>query len=203
MGNIKLMHMVQVPTTRIIAFCGPPCTGKSTLAIKVATHLKLSHLQMDQVRKQLIPASQHDKKDIDIAYRAMHFAAGLLLEHNVDVIVDSTYGRFQQRRDLEAIAQKAQALLFLIQCKISPQEAKVRFNQRRKEHAAIDLTEDRVSLLAESYPYCSSGLTIDTNKNIMNCLDSILEYLNVGKEIRLGEWSSSVLEGSKWPGPRD
>ncbi len=60
---------------RLIVLCGPPCSGKSTLAGQLAMRLGITHLQMGQVRERLMPASSHGRRHIDIAYRAMHWTA--------------------------------------------------------------------------------------------------------------------------------
>lgn len=187
---------------KLVVFCGPPCAGKSTLAAQLSAGLEIEHLSMDRVRKQLIPASDHQQEDIDVAYRAMHFAARLLLERGHDVIIDGTYGRYQQRRELEGVAEATQVPLFLIQCQVSPQTAVGRFKQRAESHPAIDLTDERVALLAESYPYCSAGLLLATTASVLRCLDLIHEYLAAGRPARIGEWSDTARRSRRWPGPR-
>ncbi|HYE65263.1 MAG TPA: ATP-binding protein, partial [Pyrinomonadaceae bacterium] len=135
---------------KLIVFSGPPCSGKSTLAERLSRELKSAHLQMDEIRTRLIPDSDHREEHRRIAYKAMHLAAELLLEHDRDVIVDATYRQRRHREELEQIAKRVESPLFLIQCVISQEVAALRFSQRGERHPAVDLNERRVAQLASA-----------------------------------------------------
>lgn len=188
--------------SRLIVFCGPPCSGKSLLAGEIALRLGITHLQMDEARERLLPASRHGCQDIDTAYRAVRWMASLLLGLHHDVIVDSTYGRWEQRRALEEIACEARAPMLLIQCKVSEEIACSRFARRPVGHAAVDLTRERVALLVKGYPYCAEGLILDTGTRLSECASELAKYLADGGPVRLGEWSKSAREWRYWPGPK-
>jgi hypothetical protein len=156
---------------------------------------------MDEVRSRLIPESNHDRSDIDRAYEAMHSLADSALVRGHSIIVDATYGRSLQRAELERIARRRQVPTYLVQCEVSPGLAVFRFKGRGGHHPAIDLTEERVFMLAATYPYCDVGLLVDTDQILHKCLRCIDSYLaTVDHSITIGKWSDSARE-TAWPGP--
>src|SRR3954447_6608285 len=85
---------------RLIVFSGPPCSGKSTLAAEVARRLSLPHLSMDATRRRILPDAPHTRADRQAAYRAMHWAAELLLDAGASAVLDAPYGHAEDRADL-------------------------------------------------------------------------------------------------------
>jgi predicted kinase len=148
---------------RLIVFSGPPCSWKSTLAAQLARKRELPHLEMDRTRRRLMPRSEHTREDRQIAYRAMLYAAELLLERGLDVVLDAPYGHAEDRRELSETAERTAARLFLIECAVSPEMAVERFRRRGPDAVRRDLTEERVKELVGSFHYQNTGLWLDTN----------------------------------------
>lgn len=187
--------------SRLIVVCGPPCSGKSVLARSLAGRLGIPHLQMDEARKILTPASRHIRADIDTAYRAICWTAGWLLKQQHDVILDATYGRRAQRQNLETMAQEAKAQIFLVQCQVSAVTARRRFLRRPAGHAALDLTPKRVEMLAGIYPYCKEGLTLASDMRRTSRTTALSRYLAAGRPVRGSAWSGAARQSRAWPGP--
>jgi predicted kinase len=183
---------MQPPPTsrpRILAVTGPPCSGKSSLAEQISQRHGFRLLQMDHIRSVLIPGS-HTIEDRDIAYRAMHLLAEHLVAADQSVILDATYLRVEHRRALEDLAQRLELAVYLLECRIAPALAIERFRSR-SSHPAMDLTPARVGEIAASFPYCGSGLTLDTSIALAECLARVARYLNDGAPLRRdGEWSA-------------
>ena len=175
----------------VVVFSGPPCTGKSTVASKLAYVMGATHLEMDAVRLRLIPNS-HTAEDRQVAYRAMHLLAESLQIVRRSVVLDATYGPFSSRRDLAAILERNAARSYLVQCRLDGVEAAKRFQLRRTNapgHAATDLDEARVTLLANNFPYSNTGCVLDTAMNVDRCVKTVLQYIYDGPEqIDLSEW---------------
>jgi len=84
----------------LIVFAGPACSGKSTLAAEVARRHGWPHLSMDATRQRLMPGAGHTRAHREVAYRAMLFAAELLLAAGASVILDAPYGHAEDRAEL-------------------------------------------------------------------------------------------------------
>jgi predicted kinase len=174
---------------KLIVFSGPPCSGKSTLAAQLCVELAIPHLAMDQTRARLMPDSPHTREDRAVAYRAMHFAAELLVGRGQSVILDAPYGRSEDRRDLEQVVAREGAPWFLIECRVSPQVAVDRFRERERG-PRVDLTEERVDELVCAFRYCGRGLLLNTDRlDVGGCLALIRQYLSADRSVPPGEWA--------------
>lgn len=151
----------------LIVLAGPPCSGKSFLARRLSDQLPGSAIHaMDDVRISELPDSVHSKSDRDFSYRRMHSRASASLASGVDtVILDATYGPFEHRREAVDIATNAGVPLYLVECRVDPDEAVFRYRGRLGPHAGVDLDEARVRQLASNYPFSGAGHVIDTSSH--------------------------------------
>jgi adenylate kinase family enzyme len=151
-----------------IAFTGPPCAGKSTLAAEVARRLGLPHLSMDATRQRLLPDAAHTRADREVAYRAMEWAAEML----PDVVLDAPYGHDEDYAGLVRLRA------VVIECRVSPETAVRRFRERGPDAVRKDLTEDVVRRMVEEYHYRSGALVIDTERvSAAESVDRVLSVL--------------------------
>jgi len=133
---------------------------------------------MDTTRVRLMPDSRHTRADRAIAYRAMLFAAELLLRQGADVILDAPYGRPEDRQEVRDVATRTQARLHLVECRVSPEVAVSRFRNRGPDGVRLDLTEQRVAQMARDFAYTEEGLVLDTDRlSTAECLSLIAGYL--------------------------
>ncbi len=146
-----------------IAIAGPACSGKSTLAAALAPRLDVPHLEMDAVRQRLLPDAAHSRADRRVAYRAMHWAAELLLRAGAGVILDAPYGHPEDREELARVAASAGVSVKLIECRVSPAVALERFRRRGADSVRLDLNEELVERLVREHAYTNSGLVLDTD----------------------------------------
>jgi adenylate kinase family enzyme len=151
-----------------IAFTGPPCAGKSTLAAEVARRLGLPHLSMDATRQRLLPDAAHTRADREVAYRAMEWAAEML----PDVVLDAPYGHDEDYAGLVRLGA------VVIECRVSPETAVRRFRERGPDAVRKDLTEDVVRRMVEEYHYRGGALVIDTERvSAAESVDRVLSVL--------------------------
>lgn len=161
----------------LIVFAGPACAWKTTLAARFSQVSGYAHLEMDRIRTVLIPDSPHDRHDRRIAYRAMLWAAELLLARGHGAILDAPYGHEEDRQEVEEIPSRVPARVFLIECAVSPSTAIERFRLRAPDPVRRDLTEERVRELVSAYKYRRTGLLLDTDtRTLEECFAEVLRF---------------------------
>ncbi len=176
---------------RLIAVSGPPCGGKSAIARRLTEDAGMHWLQVDRILSVLLPKSDRNRADRDVAYMAMILMASELLKCGRTVLLDATFSRAEQRRAVENCAVAHRAPLYLIQCRISPQAAAVRFT-RRTDHPATDLSEERVRRLASTFRYVDAGLCL-MEVDVAAGVIAARSYLAEGKPIPVdGFWSAAA-----------
>jgi len=178
----------------IVAFSGPPCSGKSTLGRLLAASRNMVHLEMDTFRVRILPNAAHTREDRRVAYCAMHFAAELLASRGHSVIVNASYSHEADRQDLEAVAVAANVALFLIECTVTVEVAVARSRERRATHPGLDLTDQRVAGLVVTFPFFGAGLTIDSTVEVAACMARIEDYLSAGRGLPLGRWPAAATQ---------
>ena len=164
-----------------MVFVGPACSGKSTLAARLSVARGIPHLEMDTTRARILPDSSHSRADRAVAYRAMHFAAEMLLRSGAGVILDAPYGHPEDRAEIEEIARRTGASMFVIECRVSPATAVRRFRARGPDSIRLDLTGERVEQIVRSFSYSGRGLLLETDTmGVEQCLSRVEAYLASG-----------------------
>jgi NAD(P)-dependent dehydrogenase (short-subunit alcohol dehydrogenase family) len=134
-----------------------------------------------------MPGASHTRADRAVAYRAMHFAAELLLAAGASAVLDAPYGHAEDRAELARVGGDR---CKLIECGVSPETAVERLRARGIPDASRpDLTEERVARLNREFPYTGEGLPLDTGElSREECLVRIEGYLvSVAKLVCDGE----------------
>jgi predicted kinase len=131
---------------------------------------------MDSTRQRLMPAAKHTRADREIAYRAMLFAAELLLDAGSGAVLDAPYGHAEDRGELDRVAHGRWKL---IECRVSEDAAVARLRARGiPDPTRPDLTEERVIRLNREYRYTGEGLLLDTDKlRVEECLARVERFL--------------------------
>ena len=182
--------------SQLIVLTGPPCSGKSTLAGELSAIFGALVLDIDQIRRIVIPNSQQSQEDRDIAYRCMHLISEKLLEVGANaILLTATYSRRKPRQWLRSLADSKPVQVCILACHVSPETAIARFRSRPPGHPAVDLTEELVQRQVMDYPY---GLV-----NVVECAIPLHEsvakaeyFVRGGKAIDLAEWVSQGTSGS-------
>lgn len=163
---------------KLVIFAGPPCTGKSTLA----RSLGAAHLEMDAARAELLPASSHTREDREVAYRAIAWAAKLLLRYTDFVICDGGFVHSEDRRACREAAEESGAAVFVVEFTAPLAVLLERNRARRGRHPGLDLTDERVTQLVENYPWGREGILVDGTQEPESSRRMILDYLGTVAE---------------------
>jgi len=177
---------------RIIVFSGPPCSGKSTLASKLSSTRSIPHLELDAIRARILPNSRNTREDHMTAHRTMHLVAEVFLDLGMNVIVNAAYGSVEERRDVEELAARLSAPLYLVECRVTPHAAILRNARKRDESPSHALTDERVLDLVNTFPYYGRGLVVDSTDPFADCMEEINDYLKASKPLVLGKWSAGI-----------
>jgi predicted kinase len=177
----------------IAVFSGPPCSGKSLIGAMAAQACGVTHLEMDAIRVRLMPGAAHTRADREVAYRAMHLAAELLVRRGDSVIVNAGYSHACDRRAIEEVALRTRAPLLLVEFTVTPATAVARSRARRATHPGADLTDERVVDLVVHFPYFRGGLVVDGEQRPEANLPRVLDYLSSPLGLRPGLWPQAGL----------
>ena len=117
-------------------------------------------LEMDRFRERVLPHGDQRVEDRDVAYKAMHFAAELLAPWCRTIVLDATYTAAMCRHWLVDVVDQTGGTLVVLECRVSVALAVERW-ARRAAHPALDLTAERVAMLARDYPYFPATCRVD------------------------------------------
>src|SRR5271157_3242750 len=127
-----------MPRPKIIVFSGPPCSGKTGLALLISERYPdCRYFGMDRIRERLFPHSDNSVEHRHISYQVMHLLADEVLRTGLTVILDATYGPAHHRQALAEISFARNVPIYLIECRVSPEDAVSRFKERPPGHPAV------------------------------------------------------------------
>lgn len=126
---------------RICWIAGRPAAGKTTLARRLAEELqgrgiRCEVLDSDEARDAITPAATYSAQERRIVYRALAWAARLLADSGVAVVVAATAGS----RELLAEARAVCPAIFLVYARCDPSVAEARDPKGLYAAARADIT---------------------------------------------------------------
>ena len=173
----------ELPTPELVpsfvALSGLPASGKTHLARELARRHPFAVLNIDSLRKTLLPNPTYSRTEHARTFAAVHELIGRLLARGVSVLYDATNLKENHRRVLYEIGEKNEAIFKLVQVRASDEVIRERLSKRKRgdgdaSDAGIDVYEsmrDGEELIRRPH------LTVDTTDGIMPAVDKILDEL--------------------------
>lgn len=122
----------------------------------------------------------------------MHLVAEVFLDLGMPVIASAIYNQVDERRDVEDLAARLNAPLYLIECRVTPQAAILRNARRRDQQPGYEMPDALVLEMVNAFPYYGRGLVVDSTDPIDDCMAEIERYLKSGKPLAPGKWSAGM-----------
>lgn len=172
--------------TTLYLFCGLPGTGKSTLASKLAMHLKAVYLRIDTIEQGL-----RDLCGTDVryeGYQLAHQIAAENLQMGNNVVCDSCNPLDLTRRDWEAVAIAIGVPYTNIEVTCSDQTVHRRRVETRKSPVTnLKLPTWQEVENREYHPWSQSRVVVDTaNRSVCECFAELVETLGINNSLPSG-----------------
>jgi len=112
---------------RLVALCGLPGVGKSTVARYVQQQLDARRLRTDRVRKELFPDPTYSPEERKQVYLELRDRAAEYLAAGESVVLDATFASTERRRTAERLAADHETPFYLVRvvCEQSVAEERI------------------------------------------------------------------------------
>lgn len=161
--------------TRLVAVCGLPGTGKTTVAEAIAERLDAERLRTDVVRKELFPDPQYTEEEVSAVYREVLDRARDRLELDESVVVDATFQDVRYREWAREAAAESGADFELVAVECDEDVARDRIRARTEGESDADV--DVYDLFAETFdPVEMDHVTVDNSGDLDATYRQVDEY---------------------------
>ncbi|MDI6826966.1 MAG: AAA family ATPase [Armatimonadota bacterium] len=126
---------------KLICIAGLPGTGKTHLAMRLASETGAVRLSRDEIRAKLFNQPNYTDSEKSLAFNAMLFLARYFLSQQRDVILEGMpFSRRSERGAARALAKEMGAEFELLYC-VCPEEIALK-RIASQEHPAADRNEE-------------------------------------------------------------
>ncbi|GAB5491644.1 MAG: AAA family ATPase [Phototrophicaceae bacterium] len=167
----------------LILFSGVPCSGKSTLAMLTAEHLKTPCFVRDNLQEFLFKQGLVETNTVD-GYHLLLKLAKEQLKLDVSVVLDGVFGKQGFRDEARQIAEQYNLEFKPIHCHISNQTVwKNRWHHRQSIHTVshwMNPTWDDVLRIENNFQVWETAdiLSLDAINPVEQNFQLIKDYLN-------------------------
>jgi aminoglycoside phosphotransferase family enzyme/predicted kinase len=182
------------PTLWVV--CGMIATGKSTIAGALATALQAQVLQSDVVRKKLFDRQVNEFKEVDfgediysreatsLTYSNLLLQAQEVIEKGNSVILDASFSRKDQRREVLRLAADADANIVFIECRCRDDIIRHRLKRRAAVPQASDARLKHLEAFRAQYEALDEIsdeilISIDTERSLEENVAKILSRVDM------------------------
>lgn len=151
-------------TPTLVAVCGLPGTGKTTVAEEIADRRDARLLRTDVVRTELFPDPEYTDEEADAVYRALFDRAVAALAHG-DVVLDATFRTEAFREGARAAAAEADAEFTLVAVECDDETVRRRIRARTDDESDADIAV--YELFCDTYePLENPDLVVDNSGSL-------------------------------------
>jgi DegV family protein with EDD domain len=166
----------------LVLVSGLPGSGKSYFSRELTKHYRLAHLNSDVLRKALFHRPTHGAAESTRLFAAVHALVERLLSRGVGVVLDATNLKEEHRRPLYDIADRAGAVLVIVQTEAPPEVARRRLESRARGQDSEDASEATVAVYdrmrREAEPIERPHIRVDMSKDLKPALQEVLRRLS-------------------------
>jgi uncharacterized protein len=188
------------PTVWVV--CGMIASGKSTLAKALADALQIKVLRSDIVRKDLFDRQVFESQEEEfeegiysqdatsLTYGKLLLLAQEEIERGRSVILDATFSRKDQRREVLRLVEDRDADIVFVECRCREVVIRQRLRNRKKSPAISDarlkhLDESKSRFEALDEIPAENKIIVDTERPLAEIVEKILPHADISTSERL------------------
>jgi len=189
--DLAYKYALQFAHPTVWVVCGMIASGKSTVAEALADVLQIKVLRSDVVRKELFARQVFDSRQQDfeegiysqdatsLTYGRLLLLAQEEIERGRSVILDATFSREDQRREVLRLVEDGDADIVFVECRCREAVIKQRLRNRSKSSAISDarlkhLEEFKSRYEAPDEIPAGIKMTVNTEGSLAETVEKIL-----------------------------
>lgn len=165
----------------LVVLVGPPGTGKSHLARRVAAHVPIRIVETDEIRRRIARPPTYSREESGRVYQTAHRQIGRYLREGQNVAFDATNLYERGRQTLYRIAERNGARLLIVQTTAPEQVVEERLHRRKLGAEPLDRSE------ADWEVYCRMKgeleeikrphMIVDTSQDLKPAINKIVNFV--------------------------
>lgn len=165
----------------LVLLVGPPGTGKSYLARRIAERFPMAIVETDEIRRQIAHPPTYSPRESGRVYLTAQRRIERLLREGRAVLFDATNLYERGRKKLYRIAEKYHARLLIVRTTAPEPVIEERLRLRKLGVEPLDLSEAGWEVYSrmkgELQDIRRPHMVIDTSRELQPALESILRFL--------------------------
>lgn len=158
----------------LVLVCGPPGTGKSTVAERVTERLGGRLLRTDVVRKELFPDPSYTSEESEAVYDELFARAHQSLEDGEHIVLDGTFRRATLRDRAAAVADEVGVEFRVVRVTCTEAVVRERIAARADDPSDADFAIHK-QIKAEFEPIERECLVVDNSGSLEATIETVDE----------------------------